>query len=195
MKKAKLTIAACTLVLAMSSCTKKSTTTTPATSSSSTTTTTPTSNDYPNTITIVDDGKTYTLSGGTPELGAAGAGVSCTVIKGGTGQAAIQLTGQGTGLNASFVPYPVKVTILSRYVGPATGIGTYADHDPSAGGTIGHITETYSGGQTYEIDSLNVNVTQCGGTNVVGTFWLHVTNTTASKTVTGSFNCPKASIQ
>ncbi len=93
---------------------------------------------------------------------------------------------------------PVALTLLNL-AGPASGIGTFrltpgisaidpklrnvTDLQPCASYSV-----YISGGQSYKVDSAEVNITRAEGTTIDATYKLWVANNGSSKTVTGTIN-------
>ena len=151
---------------------------------------------YRNTVTILVDKKKYIDSGGCILLGP---GVTCGITKNGTNSSLSLVTTYGSDNE----PYEVQINLNNLTNGPASGVGTYsgaseAQYDNS-GNLIGYnfqgsVTENSNGIRYYNIDSTTLEVTDISGNYVKGTFRLHITNTATSKVVTGSFDCPDATI-
>jgi hypothetical protein len=167
----------CTLLAV--ACTKSSSSST--TSPTSTTTTT----SYPNKLTVVDNGTTYTAEGiGTTPP---------------SGTPAVILVVQKYSNNSIFQINTYLNTFKDFYLeliaseGPVSGIGTFVIRKDSHSAGCSFI-EKFNGGLTYKIDTGVITTTSCSSSNVSGTYTLWLSNSSGNKTVTGSFNCNQPSI-
>ncbi len=156
-------------LLTIAACTKPSSNTTNTTSSA-------------NKVTVTDNGTVYTDSGvGT--LSPTQPYVLLSVQKFSTGSV-LSISTITTSL-----PFYLGITAEN---GPASGIGSYVIYRNT---TAGQYIENFNGGQSYTVDTAVFTTTTCGSSNVSGTFTMWLSNTSGSKTVTGSFNCNQPSIQ
>lgn len=136
-----------------------------------------TNTDYTNTITIVDNGTSYKANGAndignTPHV-----------------HASLDTSGVKYGKNAEFYvniegdAYPIKVEFFGEHAGSAM-LGTYTKKYPGYS-----MTEQFSGGQQYNIDSVSIDITSWDNTTTKGSFILFLKNTSGTKTVTGTMDC------
>jgi hypothetical protein len=168
-----LALAATTLTYA--SCTKSS-----GSSSSSTS-----SNTTPNTITVTDNGSSYTVKGVNYYVSTHASSanfVNVGVTK--TSLASNLLIGN-SGASMDFL------MALTSINGPLSGAGTYTIN----ASMLSTYKENFSGGQSYSVDTGVVNITTCSSSNVSGTFQLWLSNTGGSKTITGTINANQPNIQ
>jgi len=137
-----------------------------------------------NTITITDNGTSYTVKGTWPRPTTNDNGVDVEVVKGTQYSAMlVAMVGTGFDFNLNF----------SGLTGPTTGVGTFTGSGDNI--LTGSYTEGFSGGQNYSIDSINMNVTTCSSSKVEATFTMWLENTGGNKTVTGTINANKPIVQ
>lgn len=133
--------------------------------------------DYANTITIVDNGTSYKANGAndignTPHV-----------------HASLDTSGVKNGKKSEFYvniegdAYPIKVEFFGEHAGSAM-LGTYTKKYPGYS-----MTEQFSGGQQYNIDSVSIDITSWDNTTTKGSFILFLKNTSGTKTVTGTMDC------
>lgn len=181
----KKTIIIAASLLTFISCTKSSNN-----SSSNSGNNNPTPTSDLNTVTIIDNGSTYTQKGGGTSSPSALENILCTLSKE-TSASSLKLYIVGT------TKYPVQMQLTLNEAGPVSGTGVYALADTPT--TYSHyyqgtVTETFSGGQTYNIDTSYVSITTASNNTVIGTFRLHVTNASGGKVITGNINCKAATV-
>jgi hypothetical protein len=144
------------------------------------------SNGSPDSITVIDNGHTYTYNTNNLSL-------DCSIHKVSTGSW-FHLTTKST------VDFPVNTSFMAY--GPINSIGVYKLSPIDSVDSIHtnydynySFTETFSGGEKYFIDSILVNISVAEIKTLIGDYklWLH--NSAGSKAVTGSIKCSDAKIE
>ncbi len=150
-------------LLIMFGCSKTATVNTPSGTGSNT----------PNTISVVDNGKTYSMSGYGYLKG--------SITENNFVQIAITRDDTLASIYISTTPkagVEFDVYINSYYDGPANGIGVYKLRE-------GTYKQNFTGGLSYKADSGIITTTTASSTHIAGTYKLYLKG---GKIVTGDFD-------
>lgn len=151
--------------LLTSSCKKKSS------STSTTTTSSP-----PNSIVLTIDGKQYTATGWKPNSNPPKQDyILCYVDKFSTGNSYFTISNYGESHQ-----FTLNIEGVS---GPSNGIGDF-----NITSKDGKFTETFQGGDSYDIVGGKFTVTILTNDKITGTMSINLKNSTKTKTLTGSFD-------
>jgi len=147
------------------------------------------SSSNPNTITIVINGTTYSISGTPPApSGAFTPSVGVNVVRN-ADSSLLTISSTNAGSGHSFdldISYAV-----SRL---PSGVGTYKipyNNEPYNG----YVSEYWTGGYNRYIDSGTVNITSCSSANVAGTFQLWSSTNGVYETYTGTINANQPNVK
>lgn len=155
------------LALLATACGKK-TNTTPGTTTAN----------LPNRITVVDNGKSHTITGvsfwgGNKEIPDEYVDVSITKY---TDNSTLLLSAYKR-LSTSTIPFEISL----EADGPLNGLGSFEID-------YGTYTQLFQGGEKYNIDAGTVNVTVSESAHIKGTLSLDISNAQGNKTITGDFD-------
>ena len=126
-------------------------------------------------ITLVDNGVTYT------NIGSKGGFGNCTISK------TINYSSLSLSVNTNSA-FPISFKINDAG-GPPNSLGVYKfapiDTVDTRLNYNSSFTETFSGGESYTVDSILINITYAAGTTILGTYQFWLSNISGNKTVTG----------
>lgn len=136
-----------------------------------------TPNHYPNIVTVVTDGKSYSAQGYESATHPSNNFVKGYIIKESSGSSSLHIVTKG-------VDHEFEIAFDG--IGPANGVGDF-----DLKNSFGYFEELFQGGEKYDITAGKITVSTATNSSIVGTYTFDVENTARVKSINGSFNISK----